>query len=89
MSTQDDDPIGGFVPIRDTIDERVYINKAPYKAEPLYAFSVNVEPYQLESFLSDFRMYDGNVDISENTLMIVNGHFYLFYNNRWNVHYTE
>ena len=87
MTIPDNDPIGGFVPIRETVHTQVTMDRAPYTAEPMYAFSVTVPDLQLEDFLHNFRMYDGSVDISANTMMIINGKQYLFYNDEWHWNY--
>ena len=56
------------------------IQSAKYPARPLHVF--RLEDTSI-SDLSGFRMYDGDVDISANTLLILNGIEYVMLNDQW------
>lgn len=73
-------PIGNFVPLTKTFQSTVDIQSAKYPARPLHVF--RLEDTSI-SDLSGFRMYDGDVDISANTLLILNGIEYVMLNDQW------
>lgn len=82
----DDKPIGGYVPLIDTFHENVVFGSVHEKAEPLFVFRVDNDSI---SDLSTFRMYDGTVDISEYTLLILNSQLYTFRNGAWQLYYQS
>lgn len=84
-----DDPIGGFVPLVEVMDQNVKVRGNSKTTEPLYVFRID-EPI---SDLSNFRMYDGDIDISPYTMLIVkssSGGYrkYVYHNNAWEWAYS-
>ena len=77
---------GGFIPLKDIYDETVTVNSYAYQNKPLYVFRIDNTAFNFET-LNGFRMYDGNVDISAMTLLIINERQYVFRNNKWEWNY--
>lgn len=78
-----DTPIGGFVPVADVLNEHVTVSSNVRSVEPLFVLRIDEEIPDLDSF----RMYDGDMDISNYTLLIMGGKEYTFHNNRWEWNY--
>lgn len=72
----EDTNIGAFVPLRHLDETFVRLDRSGISrnAKQLYVFRIDDEI----SDLSHFRMYDGNVDISDQTLLIMNYKPYTF-----------
>lgn len=75
-----DDPIGSFIPVIDVFHENVTLDNVHEKAQPMFVFRLETAS---TIDLNQFRMYDGDVDISENTLLILNNSMYVFQNGTW------
>ena len=77
---------GGFLPLKDIYDEIVTVNTYTYQNNPLYVFRIDDPTFNYET-LNGFRMYDGDTDISEITLLIINERQYVFRDNKWEWNY--
>lgn len=94
-SVPEDNPIGGFVPLLDTIDDMNTVNGRRVNTDPLYVF--RLYPKDENSFnvntLNElnYRVYDGDVDISlESMLMVKVGsqyRQYIFNGEAWEWNY--
>ena len=88
LNIPEDDAIGGFVPLLDTVDDMNTVNGTHVNVDPVYIF--RMDNFDIDR-LNNFRMYDGDIDISEQTLLIIKyqGQYreYLFHNNQWEWNY--
>lgn len=88
LKIPENQPIGGFVPLVDTVNQSVTVNNLHANVDPLYIFRID-EPI---SDLDNFRMYDGDIDISEYTMLIIkmNSGYqkYMFHNDKWEFVYS-
>ena len=79
-----DKHIGAFVPVTETIEKNIYTDNIPYIDQYVYFFRMdNMELVDLQGF----RMFDGDVDISEHCVLLINGREYIFHNNAWTWNY--
>ena len=81
-------PTGGFIPLMDTVEDMNTVNGVHVTVNPLYVF--RLENFSV-SLLDNYRVYDGDVDISEQSMLIINvgGQYrqYVFNNNKWEWNY--
>ena len=77
---------GGFIPLKDTYDDTAHVGMESYENNPLYVFRIDNTAFNYNT-LDGFRMYDGTMDISEMTLLIINGRQYVFRDNKWEWNY--
>lgn len=69
-----DVPKGGFVDVMDTINPNRTINSRGYEINPEYIFRLDdVDPTRL----GGFKMYDGDIDITDKTMLIINHERYI------------
>jgi len=87
MSVPKNNPIGGYIPLKETVDSCVTVRNTQKTADPLYVFRID-EPI---SDFNNLKMMDGNVDVSAYTLLIVkqpDGYKkYTYHNGRWEYAY--
>jgi hypothetical protein len=80
-------PIGAFVPLMDVVNRHVTVGTTTKTVDPLYIFRID----ETITNLDNFRMYDGDIDISADTMLImkVDGAYrkYTFHNNKWEYAY--
>ena len=88
MEIDSDNPIGGYVPLVETVDDMNTANDNKVNADPLYIF--RLDGFNI-SQLDRFRMYDGDVDISAQTMLIIKVdqqyRQYVFHNDKWEWNY--
>ena len=77
---------GGFIPIKDTYDDIVRVGGSSYENNPLYVFRIDDPSFDYDK-LDGFKMYDGSLDISDQTLLIINERQYVYRNNKWEWNY--
>ena len=94
-SVPDDNPIGGFVPLLDTIDDMNTVNGSRVNTDPLYVFRLypkDENRFDVNTLNElNYRVYDGDVDISlESMLMVKVGsqyRQYIFNGEAWEWNY--
>ena len=64
-------PTGGYVELMEEFDPNRVMNEKDVLADPTFIFRLDAEGMDPEVDLVNFRMYDGNVDITFDTLLIV------------------
>lgn len=87
VTPPENNPIGAFVPLMDTVHQNVKVGTTAKTVDPLYIFRVE----ETIADLDNFRMYDGDIDISADTMLImkIDGEYrkYTFHNNKWEYAY--
>lgn len=84
LAPLDDNPVGGFIPLKDVVQQKVTTRGNTKSVEPLYVFRID----QPISDLDQFRMFDGDIDISPYTILLIKTHTgvywkYMYRNNKW------
>ena len=83
LKPKEDSPIGGYVLLSDVVDQRVTTRGTERSVDPLYVFRID-EPI---SDLDHFRMFDGDIDITDYTILIMKTNAgyrkYMYHNNKW------
>ena len=76
--------IGGFIPLTDVIDKNIYVDGNTKDDQLVYFFRIDDMD---ETDLRGFRMYDDGVDISSQSVLIIDGKEYVFHNSTWQWNY--
>ena len=90
MHIKEDDAIGGFVPLLDTVEDMNTVNGGYVHVNPLYIFRMdNVDTFELQKL----RVFDGDIDVSEQSMLIIKditGQYkkYVFHNDAWEWYYS-
>lgn len=86
MQIPDDQPIGGYIPLIPTTNDQVSVSGVKHHVNPMFIFRLdNVSIDDLDQF----RLYDGDVDISEQSMLIIDEKVYTFHNQTWEWNYHE
>jgi hypothetical protein len=73
-------PTGGYVEVMEEFDPNRVFNENKITVDPTYIFRLDDDEISPEVDLINFRMYDGNTDITFDTMLIIKASNYSEFN---------